>query len=407
VKPERAARAAACAAAAILFATAASAHERFVKHDLKHPLQNEFFGRWPDHPLALHPSMMRIGLNSFAVLLVFLLVWFARNTLVEWVQHFLLIRIGGRLQRTLHQMACFVTDRPVRSRIFHTIGEWAVIMFLRSPGLVLMYSATNDSLVMPSYPLDPVSATFFKFAQVVLAILILTQTALPLCGAMILGTWVYLIRWGWMVSVDALPVLAVAVVYVTSPWHSHKLAITAMNPAQVRAARIVLGFGFLALGWLKIYNHNLLAGVADNYPSVMNDPMIELFSLGSGPAYRREAWIVAFGMAEVVSGFMLMIGVFTRVWAVVMVFIFTKLMLLDFGWDEIPHIYPIGALLAIMFSNELRSGIGFLEERYDSARRQGRMVSATAGIVGPVFAVAAMVVFPLLWLMTFLDRSKL
>ncbi len=400
-------RAASCAAAALLLVTAATAHERFVKHDLKHPLQTDFFGRWPDAPLALHPSMLRIGVNSFAVLLMFLLLWFARNTLVEWVQRFLLVRIGGRTQRTLHRIACFVTDRPVRSRVFHTIGEWAVIMFLRSPGLVLMYSATNDSLVMPSYPLDPASATFFKFAQVVLAILILTQTALPLCGAMIIGTWVYLLRWGWMVSADALPILAVAVVYVTSPWHSHKLAITTLNAWQVRAVRIVLGFGFLVLGWLKIYNYNLVAGVADNFPSIMNDPMINLFSLGSDSGYRREAWIVAFGMAEVVSGLLLMLGVFTRVWATSMVFIFTKLMLLDFGWDEIPHIYPIGALMAILFSSELRSGIDFLEERHDRARRQGRLVPAMAGVVGLVFAVAALSVFPLLWLMTFLDRSKL
>jgi hypothetical protein len=60
-------------------------------------------------------------------------------------------------------------------------------MLLRSPGL-FMYSATTDSLVMPSFPLDPGSATIFKFAQVGVAILILTQTLLPLAGALLLGT---------------------------------------------------------------------------------------------------------------------------------------------------------------------------------------------------------------------------
>src|SRR4029079_963725 len=89
---------------------------------------------------------------------------------------------------------------------------------------------------------------------------------LPLCGALIFGTWLYLTRWGWMVAVDALPVLSVAVVYVSSPWQSHKLAITDLNARQMRWVRLTLGFGFVALGWLKIFNHNLVAGVADNYP---------------------------------------------------------------------------------------------------------------------------------------------
>lgn len=395
--------------AILVFCTvAASAHERFVRHDLKYPLRYAFFGRWPGQVLGIHPSMLRVGLNSFAVLFLFLVAWFARNTLVEWVQRNLLVRIGGRWQRALHQIACFITDRPVRNRIFRTAGQWAVIMFLRSPGLVLMYSATNDSLIMPSYPLDPVSASFFKFAQVLLAILILTQTALPLCGAMIVGTWLYLLRWGWMVSVDALPVLAVAFVYLTSPWQSHKLAITDLNSTQARGVRILLGLSFAILGWLKIYNHNLVAGVADNFPAVMNDPMIRLFSFGTDPSYRREAWIVAFGMAEVLSGFMLMIGVYTRVWSMMMIFVFTKLMLLDFGWDEIPHLYPIGALLAIMLSNEqLPSTIAALEERKERARRQGLVLERIGLSAVPAFGIAAVVVFPLLWLLTFFDRSRL
>ena len=393
--------------ALMAFATPAWAHERFVKHDLKHALHYDFFGRWPGHPLAIHPSMLRIGLNAFAVLFVFLVVWFGRNTAVEWTQRHLLVRLGGRWQRALHQIACFITDRPVRNRVFRTAGEWAVIMFLRSPCLVLMYSATNDSLIMPSYPLDPVSATFFKFAQVLLAILILTQTALPLCGAMIVGTWLYLLRWGWMVSVDALPVLAVAVVYLTSPWQSHKLAITTLNAAQARGVRLLLGFSFVALGWLKIFNHNLIAGVADNFPTVMDDPLIRMFSFGTDPLYGRESWIVAFGISEVLCGFMLLFGIFTRVWALMMVFVFTKLMLLDFGWDEIPHIYPIGALMAIMFSNHLRCEIASLEDRKERARRQGRVVRKVALIAAPALALAAAVVFPLLWLLTFFDRSKL
>jgi len=393
--------------AGALASRAAEAHERFVKHNLKYPLKLEFFGRFPGQWLGLHPSIFRAGVNVAAVLFAFLFLWFSRHSLVQWVQDGFGSRVGGRVQRALHLAACFITDRPVKNRVWRSLSEWALIMFLRSPGLVLMYSATNDSLVMPSYPLDPVSATFFKFAQVGLAILILTQTALPLCGAMILGTWFYLIRWGWMVSIDAMPVLSVAVVYITSPWQSHKLAITEMNANQVRWVRLVLGLGFMALGWLKVYNHNLVAGVADNYPSMMNDPMIKLFAAGTDPAYRREAWVVSFGLAEVLSGFLVMVGVFTRLWALLMIFVFTKLLLVDFGWDEIPHIYPIGALAAVMFSNKLRSEVWRFEDWKEHARRRGLLAKQVIAVGLPALGIACLVVFPLLYLISFFDRSNL
>src|SRR5207249_645453 len=307
----------------------------------------------------------------------------------------------------LHHLASFVMDKPVRLGWFHALGEWAVIMFLRSPALVLMYSATNDSLVMPSYPLEPSSATAFKFIQVVLAILILTQMFLPLSGALILGTWLYLFRWGWMVAVDALPVVTVAAVYVSSPWQSHKLAITELNRGQMRAVRLILGFGFTALGWFKLYNHNLTAGVADNYPWVMNDPMLGFFSLGTDPAFRRENWIVSFGLAEVLSGFMLMTGIFTRVWCLMMLWVFTKLMVVDFGWDEIPHIYPIGALLAVMFSNKLHTEFVRVEQMERNAARGGRPAAQLAVVVASSVAIAFVAIFPLLYLLTFASRSNL
>lgn len=385
------------------------AHERFVKHNLRYPLHNEFFGRWPDKPLGLHPDMMLIALRVAGILGAFFAIWFLRRTLTEIVERSLLRRIGGSIQHWGHKLACFLTDRPVRGKLFHALGEWAVILFLRSPGLVLMYSATNDSLVMPSYPLDPASASIFKFAQVGLAILILTQTWLPLCGAMIVGTWLYLFRWGWMVAVDAVPVLTVAVVYCTSPWQSHKLAITKINVQQMRLLRLVLGFGFLALGWLKVYNHNLVAGVADNAPSVLNDPMVAMLTGGHDASYfyRREAWVIAFGLAEVMSGFLVMIGVFSRVWTSIMAFMFTKLMLVDFGWDEIPHIYPIAAMLVVIFSNHLTSEVDPIERMDEDAWRAGN-TAKRVGIIGTTAVVSAiLIVFPLLYIISFFDRTAM
>lgn len=390
-----------------LVPTVVSAHERFIKHALKNPLHEEYFRRIPGAFLGIQPDMLQIATISCVLLSIFLMIFFFRQNLDIWVEHRLLSGLRGRLQRVLHHFANYVTDKPVRLRWFHALSEWSVILFMRSPALVLMYSATNDSLVMPSYPLEPTSAIYFKFIQVFLAILILTQTALPLVGAIIIGTWIYLFRWGWMVAVDAIPVVTVAVLYITSPWQSYKLAITEMNEKQLRWVRLVLGFGFFALGWLKIYNYHLTAGVADNYPSVMNDPMIGFFSFGTNPVFRRENWIVAFALAEVLSGFMLMVGVFTRVWGTLMIWVFTKLMLVDFGWEEIPHIYPIAATMAVVFCNKCGSEFAVIERLQQAAARQGRTVFRFASVVIASVVIAAMTVYVLLFALTFTTRSNL
>jgi uncharacterized membrane protein YphA (DoxX/SURF4 family) len=382
------------------------AHERFVRHQLKQPLHDEFFRRYPDEFLGMHPSMLRTGVNAAVALGAFLALWLVRRPLDEAVERAVAV-FGGKIQRFVHELACFVTDRPVRSAAFHAVGQWAVIMFLRVPGLVLMYSAANNSLVMPSYPLDPRTEFFFKMVQAVLAVLILTQTLLPLCGALVVGTWIYLNRWGWMVAVDALPILSVAVVYLTSPWESHKLTITDLSERQVRWVRLSLGLGFLLLGWLKIYNHDLIAGVADQYPSVREDPMVKLLAFGTDPAFRRECWVVSFGLSEVLSGFMLMTGTFSRVWSAIMAVVFTKLMLVDFGWNEIPHLFPIGALAAIAFNTRLKAELAPIEARVERAGLEGKTVRQAMLVLGTAAILAIVVVFPALFALTFTDRSGL
>ena len=386
-----------------IISPAAQAHERFVPHRLKLPLQNDFFTR----SLMQNPDMSRIGLNVALVLLAFLVIWMFRFPLQEFAEERILGRFGGVTQRVGHSLACFLTDSPVRHKLFHLSGEWAVIMLLRSPGLVLMYSATTDSLVMPSFPLDPGSATIFKFTQAGVAILMLTQTLLPLAGAILLGTWLYLFRWGWYVAMDALPLLIVAAIYVSSPWQSYKFTIVQLNAQQMKWVRRLLGLSFFALGWLKIWNHDLIAGVADNYPSVMHDPMVNFFAIGTDPQYLRECWVVSFGMAEVLSGFLLMIGVFTRLWSLLMLFVMTKLMLIDFGWAEIPHIYLIGALLVVIFSNKLTNELSRFEVGQAEAHRRGDTLKRLALMIVPPVVLAILVVFPMLEFLTHSNRSGL
>jgi uncharacterized membrane protein YphA (DoxX/SURF4 family) len=389
-----------------LLPAVAGAHERFVKHDLKQHLKDAFFMQQAGMPFGMDPNMIQVGLLTTLVLAAFFVFFFLREGLDEFLRYRILATLRGGVQRFVHNLACFIMDKPVRSKVFYVIGEWSVIMFLRSPALVLMYSATNDSLVMPSYPLEPTSAVIFKFIQVLLAILILTQTALPLAGALVIGTWFYTFRWGPLVAIDAIPVVTAGILYAMSPWQSHKLAITRLNAQQTRVIRFVFGLGFFVLGWAKIYNHDLTVGVADNYPWIMNDPMVGFFQMGTDPALRRETWVMSFALAEVMSGFMMMMGVFTRLWGTIMIIMFTKLTLVDFGWDEIPHMYPIGAALAVVTSNHLRSEFGIVE-KIERMWRSGAPAKRWAMVAVSAAVIAFLAVMPIMYLLTFTDRAYL
>ena len=205
----------------LLASGVAFAHERFVKHNLRYPLHYEFFGRWPGKPLGLHPDMLMIALRVAGILGAFFAVWFLRRTLTERIERTVLRSIGGAIQQWGHELACFLTDRPVRGKLFHrsASGLSSSSCAARASSSCTRRRTTRSSCratrstprprrfqVRAGRPGDPH----------------LTQTWLPLGGALIVGTWLYLFRWGWMVVVDAVPVLTVAVVYCTSPWQSHR-----------------------------------------------------------------------------------------------------------------------------------------------------------------------------------------
>jgi uncharacterized membrane protein YphA (DoxX/SURF4 family) len=210
-----------------------------------------------------------------------------------------------------------------------------------------------------------------------------------------------------MVAADALPILSISVVYLTSPWESHKLTITSLSAWQVRWVRITLGFGFLVLGWLKIYNHDLVAGVADQYPWVRNDVMTKLLAFGTDPYFSRECWVVSFGLGEVLSGFMIMTGTFSRLWGAITAIVFTKLMLVDFGWNEIPHLFPIGALFALTFSNRLNAEFEPIAARAQRAGHNGRYWKRALIVSATAIGLAIFTIIPILFALTFADRSNL
>ena len=154
------------------------------------------------------------------------------------------------------------------------------------------------------------------------------------------------------------------------------------------------------LGWLKIYNDYLTVGVADNFPAVMNDPLIQLFSLGTTALYQRECWVVAFAMGEIVTGFLLMTGVFCRVWCLLLIGLFTKLMVVDFGWAELPHLYFIGLFLVLLCSNSLTDEFGWLESRTAQDARKGRLGWRLLMALGAAAVIALLVVYPGLYVLT-------
>lgn len=372
----------------------AFAHERFIPHTFKAQLQEDFFQ-------TLNSDMLNIGLRGVVVIAILMVLWFLRRPLNDLIEPILLRNLPGRSRKLIRLLGCFVMDKPVEHPWFKAVGEWAVVFFLRCLALVIIFSATRQALVLPSYPLDLPTLPLFQFAQAILAVGILTQTLPPLCGAMIFGFFLHqLVAFDWMIAPDMLPVLLVAVVYISLPWDAWKRVITTITPSQVRWIRIVLGLGFFVLGWMKIYNYYLTIGVADNFPAIMDDPLIKLFYIGTNARYQRECWIVAFAMGEILSGFLLMMGVFCRVWCMLMIFLFTKLMVVDFGWAELPHLYFIGIFLVLLFSNHLTDEFAWIEGRAATAAWDGKMARALLIACAIALFLSTLVVYPGLYALT-------
>ena len=355
----------------------------------------------------LPPDVLNISARVIFLMTMMLTIWFMREAIYEFIETRIIPHLGLQQRTPWKRSAPLCWIKPVQTPLFVKLSQWIVVLFLRCPALVLMFAASNNSLVMPSYPLEPKTLFLFQIAQVIMGIGILTQTALPLGGATIFGTFIYMLyAYDWKIAVDVLPVLTVAVLYVSSPWDSWKRAITTITPQQMRWVRIILGFGFFALGWMKIYNYYLTVGVIDNYPAVKNDPMIHMFWIGTTPDLWRENWIMGFAIAEVMTGFLLMLGVFCRVWCLMMVFVFTKLMVVDFGWAEIPHLYPIAAFLAVLFSNTLSSEFEPIEARSAVTARANHWGAAVMRSFVIALIISILAVIPMLKFLTLVKHPS-
>lgn len=381
-----------CSAVLTLLPSPVYAHERFIKHLLLQPVDTKFFLQG-DGLLGIHADSLTIICRTSLFVLVLSLIWCHRNTIIR--DHPKIAKmLPGRSYEWLVRLADFCCDRSYRNKFMAGGMRWATAFFIRSPALVLIFSATNDALVMPSYPLDAGTAIYFQMAQLFLAVLILTQTLLPMCGAVIIGIWLYMFRWGPMVALDALPLLAVAALYLSMPWASSTVHLAKISSSQHKILRRVLGFGFYTLGIVKLYDYNLIAAVADNFPSVLEDPLCTLMAYGLCQDNPRECWIISFALAEIMSGFFLMTGCFVRVWSTIMAFMLTKLLIVDFGWQEIPHIFPVAAVLVLIFSSRHSSDVDLwlrkIPRRSEVALTDSVLLSLgmVVMIVGPFFLLS-------------------
>jgi hypothetical protein len=328
-------------------------------------------------------------------------LWLLRQPLADYVEQTLLRHLPGRPKQLLRLLVGFLLDQPVAHPWFSAVGQWARVFCLRCVALVLIFSANRQALVIPSYPLEPSTLGLFQGAQVVLAAGILTQTLLPLCGALLVGLFCYqLIAFDWTIALDMFPVLLLAGLYLSSPWHAWKRVTITIPSWQMHGIRLVLGVGCFVLGWLKIYNAYLTVGVADNFPTVMDDPLIQLFYRGTTALYQRECWVVAFAMGEIVTGFLLMMGVFCRVWCLLLIGLFTKLMVVDFGWAEVPHLYFIGLFLVLLCSNHLTHEFDWLEARAAQAAMEGSLGWRLSIALGAAAVTPLLVVYPGLYVLT-------
>lgn len=321
-------------AAALLWPALAQAHERWVKHDAK-PFDHSFFQ-------SMTGQMLELSLAATAAVAVIVALWYlAAVPLVDRLTPTSMEKTlpRGRLGvvgRAFGPLIRFALDGYMDNRWLARAERVAVFIFARLPGLVLLLGAKEGWLVMPSYPVPaPLTAPILGL-EVVLAVWILWGGFRPALGGALLAVFIYLCVAYRLAAVDAMPLLASVFFYI------YARPGVVLSPRQVAGIRFGLGVGFIFLGLVnKIYDAQLFIGVGDNYPQLIAGPK-SVF-----PWLTRESWSLATALGEMVFGLLLLLGLFSRITALVLALIFGNFILV-FGWAEIVHLYPMSGF-AVLF----------------------------------------------------------
>jgi hypothetical protein len=312
--------------ALVIHSQQAFAHERWVKHDLLAEIDTSLF-----HPT--HAVFQSLALRCLAFSFAILGVWLMRQQLAQLLE---------RQVPKFRKVANFVLQGDgIQDLNAIKLIESAA---LRLPALVLIYSAAGGYLIMPTFPVPAAYLDMARLVQAVMAIMIVAEFQLPVVGAAIFATIAFIFAHYGAPALDVLPVAGVAYLYLTTTTRRPDAVLTAR---QIDVTRAIIGASFFMLGIMKIVFPKIIVGVVDHYSSVMADPLIMPFWIGTSSATARECWALGFALSEMMTGGLIAFGIFSRPLALVSAFVFSKLMLSSFGWLEFPHIFPISCLLLV------------------------------------------------------------
>jgi uncharacterized membrane protein YphA (DoxX/SURF4 family) len=339
----------------------AMAHERWIQHELSKPVNDALF-------TTMSTDMASVVGRTVFIFLVFMTGWIYRDRIERVVRKTLKRQLHDKPLAVALEMSDFVFGREMHGALFARASNLAMRFVTTVPALVLMFAAARGDIIMPSFPI-PLSSPhlgLLRFGQAALAVLIITDVAIAYVGASLCGLVAYCLgRYGAIVAVDALPVLGVAFIYLTQ----NSKVFSAGE--RVKWCRAIVGISFFLLGVMKMANHNLTVGVADQWPDVLQDPMIRLFWYGTDAQFQREWWCIGFGMSEMMTGLVLAFGFFSRPLALLVAAEFTSLMVFHFGWPEFPHFYPIAVLLVVVFSQGVKEDLKHPHKQFLSAKLAG------------------------------------
>jgi uncharacterized membrane protein YphA (DoxX/SURF4 family) len=331
----------AAALAGTCLPAAAFAHERWVAHGLKHPVNKLYFRSMTGEVLAY--SLMSTG-----VLACVLSCWYlAAVPVVESISPITTEDLAAEARRSAPVRAIrwalrFLLDADIESPTLSTLENASAWLFAKLPAAILALGVWQNWFLMPSYPLDgsagpsAPAGVVLRVFEGVLAAWIASGFFYRALGVVLFAVYGFLCVSYGIAAVDSIPVLGSACYYLFYTKGE-------INPRQIAGLRISFGVGFVLLGLVnKVYYSELFIGVGDNFPQLVESARLLI------PGLTREAWSFTTALGEVTFGLLLLIGVFDKLTCIALTLMFGQLMIV-FGMPEIAHSYFIAGFLVLLF----------------------------------------------------------
>ena len=388
----------AVASAALLAPAVAWAHERWVPHQLKYPVNKSYFQ-------SMTGEVLFYSAASTVVMACILVGWYlVAVPLVDAITPVTAEAKAAEARlplpiRWLRAIVRFLGDGDVEHPILAKLERGAAWYFAKLPAAVLALGVYQNWIIMPSYPLDgsagPSAKVGFvlRIVEGVLAVWVASGLFYRVLGGVLFAVYGFLCMSYGIAAVDAIPVLASAFFYLFYT-----------NPRQEAGIRVSLGVGFFLLGMVnKIYIAELFIGVGDNFPQLIEGARHMI------PGLTREAWSFTTALGEMTFGLLLLIGVFDKLTCIALTFIFGQLIFV-FGPSEVVHMYPIAGFLVLLFHGPpgtvldglvFRTHVGLWKL---TGRRVSPYVFALSLAIVAIGAATLLMFTPLLFTMHILPR---